>query len=117
MVRFSDLLGGNDDSDETRPAPVSAPPSAREAVPIEPDPEPLTEPDAEATLAAAASPEDVLDRLTQYASTARAGEQIPNPVDEHPPPQRVEALAPAPASVPDEPVHEFEPSGDDLLPR
>jgi hypothetical protein len=117
MVRFSDLLGGNDDADESRPAAVSTP------LVTKPEPEPVPEEESETadpagadTLAAFAldadpvapieSPEDVLDRLTQYATSARAGDQVPE--------------TPAPVAEPAttaETVPEFQPVGDDLLPR
>jgi hypothetical protein len=105
VVRFSDMLGSNDDA-EPAPAPASAPPLAEIADEIpEPDAEPEPEPvdmdaDADADApepAANASPEEVLDRLTQYA----AG-HVPVP----------EAPSAAPPTAPS-----LDPVGDDLLPR
>jgi hypothetical protein len=99
MVRFSDMLGGNGDPERARPA------TAPDPVPTDaiPEPEPEPEPDAEpepTTVEGSPSlqtPEAVLDRLTQYATSARASE-------------------PAPESTDDAPV-EITPIGDDLLPH
>jgi hypothetical protein len=123
MVRFSDLLGGNDDADESRPAAVSTPIVTKP----EPEPEEESETDDPAggdTLAAFAldadpvapieSPEDVLDRLTQYATSARAGDQMP----ETPAPVADPVADPvAEPATTAERVQEFQPVGDDLLPR
>jgi len=94
MVRFSDMLGGNADSEGAR-ATVPAP----AATDTRPEPEPD---DAPATQ----SPEDVLDRLTQYATSARFPE--PPAVDDT---GGVEATPPNPTDEPLTPI------ADDLLPR
>jgi hypothetical protein len=144
MVRFSDMLGGSGDADEPSASTadrdlateadeqtdLDAPPAkgsvqfvdrvgvtpASASVVDPPPPEP-----------AAQSPQDVLDRLTQYASSARAAEQVPapdepapDPVPPEPPlamrePEAVTREPEAPAPKPS-PAAE-EPTGDDLLPR
>ena len=115
MVRFSDMLGGSGEPDDARAAnsPYAALSDDRDAD-DEPETEPETESDdadddePEAEPAAAAdrapqptveSPEDVLDRLTQYATSARAAEQVAPPDED------------APDGGPPPPV------GDDFLPR
>jgi hypothetical protein len=142
MVRFSDMLGGTGDADEPS-APktdrdlatdadeqpdVDAPPATGTvqfvdqvgaAAPAAPVVErPASEP-------AAQSPQDVLDRLTQYASSARASERAPAP-DADPVPDQPAPVAPhAPEAVtrepeaapPSRPADADEPAGDDLLPR
>ena len=113
MVRFSDLLGGNDEADESRPATVSAP--------LVTAPEPQAEADAELPTPVA-SPEDVLDRLTQYATSARAGDPTPDhaaaetPVAETAEPEPVAAPA-ADAPATEDAIPDFKVVGDDLLPR
>ena len=114
MVRFSDMLGGDGEPDETRGA-TAAPdlPALVDDEPPDPD-----APAAEATGATreppvsqqpGQSPQEVLDRLTQYASASRAAEQA-----------RYDAGA-TPAEEPEPEVSqaepEREPPGDDLLPR
>jgi hypothetical protein len=119
MVRFSDLLGGNGDQEDPRPITAPAPRVAEQ------DPDPESKPEAEietiedarAALAVAEpspgpveSPQEVLDRLTQYATSARAGDaaaEVPEPVSEAP----AQPLASDPATGESSPV------GDDLLPR
>jgi hypothetical protein len=101
MVRFSDMLGGNGDPDRARPA------TAPDPVPTDaiPEPEPEPEPEVEAAPEpepvedppSLQTPEAVLDRLTQYATSARASEPAPEPTE-----HRAVEIAPA---------------GDDLLPR
>jgi hypothetical protein len=113
MVRFSDMLGGNEDARETRasvaprhrgdesPEPEPAEPAAAAA----PDENAETETETETAPddpAPAESPEAVLDRLTQYASSARASD---------PPPP--EATAPEPADN----AEPLTSAGDDLLPH
>jgi hypothetical protein len=149
MVRFSDMLGGTGDADEPS-APktdrdlatdadadadeqpdVDAPPATGTvqfvdqvgaAAPAAPVVErPASEP-------AAQSPQDVLDRLTQYASSARASERAPapdapvaEPVPDQSPvvaPHAPEAVTREPeAAPPSRPADADEPAGDDLLPR
>jgi hypothetical protein len=121
MVRFSDLLGGDGDSDESRPATVSAPlvtepePVAQAAGETGPgetqaDDDPFAALAIDETPAAPVeSPEDVLDRLTQYATSARAGDQAPEAPDPAPDP-----VADVPTA--EETVQDFERVGDDLLP-
>jgi hypothetical protein len=100
MVRFSDMLGGNGDSQE---ASAAATPPRDES----PEPGPVADPEQEVESAepeatsTAQSPEDVLDRLTHYASTARASD----------PP------APEPAVPADETDEPLTAVGDDLLPH
>jgi hypothetical protein len=101
VVRFSDMLGSNDDAE---PAPASTRPfdAISDEIP-EPDAEPVArdDPGADDELepepAANASPQEVLDRLTQYAA-----EHVPPP----------EAPPTAPPTAPS-----LEPVADDLLPR
>jgi len=125
MVRFSDLLGGNEGADESRPAAVSTPlvTKAEPEAEAEADVEPTDSAGAD-TLAAFAidadpvapieSPEDVLDRLTQYATSARAGDQVPETPAPVADATADAAAEPAPTA---ETVQEFQPVGDDLLPR
>src|SRR5580765_2327489 len=95
MVRFSDMLGGSGEPDDARATKsVYAALSDDRDADDEPDDdeeEPEVDPGADepATEAAPAaeraaaptfeSPEDVLDRLTQYASSARAAEPVMPP--------------------------------------
>ena len=103
MVRFSDMLGADGDADEPRePAGMH---DEQPAVEEEPDPEPPPAP--------AASAEDVLARLTQYATSARAAERAADPV---PPPDASEPDV-APSVPASEPAPGEQPAGDDLLPR
>jgi hypothetical protein len=152
MVRFSDMLGGTGDADEP-----SAPRSDRDLV-TDADADADEQPDVDAPPAtgtvqfvdqvgapapaapsppvverpapepAAQSPQDVLDRLTQYASSARASERAPAPdapvVDPVPPqppvvaPHEPEAVAHEPeAASPSRSADADEPASDDLLPR
>ena len=103
MVRFSDMLGGDGDPKEPRATTV---PASEIADPI-PEPEPEPEPEA-IVESAVESPQAVLDRLTQYATSTRAAEVPPEP---------------APTPTPnDAPTAETGPTeidrvGDDLLPR
>jgi hypothetical protein len=131
MVRFSDMLGGNGDNEGTRAATVpDAAPPGDEAITDEVD---ATEP-VDAAAGALASPEDVLDRLTQYASTARAAETQPAAAQAEPAAAQAEPAAaqaepaaaqaePAaaqaePAAAQAEPAaEELRPVGDDFLPR
>jgi hypothetical protein len=94
MVRFSDMLGGNDDSEAARPTTLPPEEIADEIPEVdeEPDEEPAAElptPD-EPEPPPNASPQEVLDRLTQYAA-------------EHVPPASAGG--------------KLEPVGDDLLPN
>ncbi len=104
MVRFSDMLGGND---KEQPAPAVPEPTAEIAEPEVPEaqsPEPdVTEPET--------SPEDLLDRLTNYATSARAADQVPDPEP------RREPEAGAQGSVEPGSADDLAPVGDDLLPR
>ena len=113
MVRFSDLLGGNETPDEE---PAAADPADR----------------AEPAAADDDSPEDVLERLTQFATSARATDSAPPPPA--PPPA---AGAPPSPPAPEPPTTTFRdagatdpvpdaeadtpaaltPQADDLLPR
>jgi len=118
MVRFSDMLGGN--GDQERPRRIVAPePAWSDDIP-EPQPEPegdepgtdipseTVAPGDEADVARQ-SPEDVLDRLTQYATSARASDADPAP--EGTPPEV--PTADHSQGVPDE----LAAVGDDLLPH
>jgi hypothetical protein len=126
MVRFSDMLGGDGDPedapaktahrDEPPPAPDDAPdPDARRVVEDVPevDEVPAAEPPA-----GAPSPQDVLDRLTQYATAARAADHAPAPPEPAP---AAPSAAPAAGREPD-PPGDRDPAdalnaGDDILPR
>ena len=106
MVRFSDMLGGNDDPEPAPATTVEFDEIADEIPEPEAEPvvedEPVDEEPLEPEPLAGASPQEVLDRLTQYAA-----EHVPAP--EAPP----QSPAPeAPRSAPG-----LEPVGDDLLPR
>jgi hypothetical protein len=112
MVRFSDMLGGDGESDDARPATA-----ARDEPPLVADEPPDAPPVDEAasaeiagetaaeTTAADPSPQDVLDRLTQYATATRAVAAPAESESEATPP-------PAPAASPPD----ADP-GDDILPR
>jgi hypothetical protein len=100
MVRFSDLLGGNDTPEE-QPRPA--------ATPREP-----TEIDGSATDALDDDAEDVLERLTQFATSARssgvaADAEVPTPEPSADPASVPDAQADAPPAL--------TPVADDLLPR
>jgi hypothetical protein len=123
MVRFSDMLGGSGEPDDAHAAnsPYDALSDDRmaDAEPEADDPdtddEPEADPEGDADADEAGpetgtasdrvpdptfeSPEDVLDRLTQYATSARAAEPV-KPPDEDAPDD--DALPPV---------------GDDFLPR
>jgi hypothetical protein len=108
MVRFSDLLGGNED------------PEAKPAVPPSPDASLLDHSTADKSTADKStadevaddevdedkSPEDVLERLTQYATSSRGADDAPEP------PQ-----PPEPSAGQESDPSSFTPVGDDLLPR
>ena len=145
MVRFSDMLGGTGDAGEP-----SAPRSDRDLATDADEQPDVDAPPATGTVqfvdqvgatapaapvvhppapeAAAQSPQDVLDRLTQYASSARASERaaapdppVADPVPPQPPvvaPHEPEAVTREPeAAPPSRPADADEPAGDDLLPR
>ena len=145
MVRFSDMLGGTGDADEP-----SAPRSDRDLATDADEQPDVDAPPATGTVqfvdqvgatahaapvveppgpeAAAQSPQDVLDRLTQYASSARASERaaapdapVADPVPPQPPvvaPHEPEAGTREPdAAPPSRSADADEPAGDDLLPR
>jgi hypothetical protein len=112
MVRFSDMLGGSGEPDDGRAAASPYAALANEELDAEGDAffdaEEESDEDADVNvdadhvpMATFDSPEAVLDRLTQYASSARAAEQVAPPAEE---------------PTVEEPVPE-EPVGDDLLPR
>jgi hypothetical protein len=111
MVRFSDMLGGNGDPERSRP--IAAPdPALSDEIPdaeVEPErDEPETDPAAEGDVTLAPqSPEDVLDRLPQYATSARASDPDAAP-DEAPVP---------PPDSRDGAAEELAAAGDDLLPH
>jgi hypothetical protein len=119
MVRFSDMLGGNGEPERSRPV-SAADPALADEIPepeAEPEPdEPGTEPEsgtgpeparvADETFAVQ-TPEEVLDRLTQYATSARASDPDAAP----------ELTAPVPPSDSSEGADELAAAGDDLLPH
>jgi|SRR3954451_12430917 hypothetical protein len=112
MVRFSDLLGGNDNPEEpprrAAPAPVDPAAALRDAG----QDEEQEEDDAA---------EDVLERLTQFATSARTS--TPEPADPpvpDPEPARAPAPDAEPGAVPDAQADApavLTPVADDLLPR
>jgi len=118
MVRFSDMLGGDGDSDEARAktAPRDLPPPVVDDPP-DPDAVEATGADAPAPVEAnpvgsspvasteAESAQAVLDRLTQYATASRAAEP---PVPERAP--ETDGAAPSTADA-------APGAGDDILPR
>jgi hypothetical protein len=105
MVRFSDMLGGGGEPDDAHA--TTSPYAALSD--DDPDDEPEAEPEADSDSERAPeppfeSPEDVLHRLTQYATSARAAEQE----------------APPDEDAGDEGAGDDDalpPVGDDLLPR
>ena len=132
MVRFSDMLGGSGepDDDAATESPYAAlaneagDPEADEA-----DEDAAADDKQDATkepvpMSTFETPEAVLDRLTQYATSARASEPVaPEPVA--PEPVAPEPVAPEPVAPDTEPDTEPEPSpdeplrpvGDDFLPN
>ena len=108
MVRFSDLLGGQESPEDK---PVEAAAAASEEVLL---------PDAAAD--DVPEPGDVLERLTQYATSARAPDQVPSPetIVEPPnpePPSPDSEPAPVPDAEPGAGTPLLAPVADDLLPR
>jgi hypothetical protein len=105
MVRFSDLLGQGDDNE-----------AAPDATPTEPVPGPPTEPPPPPP--PASSGNDLLDRLTSYAS--RSALDAPAPSPPAPPPAADEGpgAATSERSEADERlVESLRPVDDDLLPK
>ena len=126
MVRFSDMLGGSDDPKEPRAqtAPRDLPPEVDDepdldAPPAADDAQLADEAPVAPTAPATQSPQDVLDRLTQYASSARAAERTPEPVEPaaDPAPTPPPVAAHEPEAPPRAPANPDEPAGDDILPR
>jgi hypothetical protein len=115
MVRFSDMLGGDGDPDDARATTAARDlPPLTDDEPPDPDAPPADQaPTAEAgaePASAAPSPQDVLERLTQYATATRA---TPPPAEPQSAPRPEPAAPTAPTASPptgDDP-------GDDLLPR
>jgi len=142
MVRFSDMLGGSGEPDDGAAADSPYAELASEAGGAEDDaPEADTEDASDAVkepvpMATFESPEAVLDRLTQYATSARVIEtpepeivepETPEPETLEPEPEAVEAATepaadaevepepePEPEPVPEDPLR---PVGDDFLPN
>jgi hypothetical protein len=105
VVRFSDMLGSNGDGEEAREPAATLDDQLPVGNELDPEPPPAAN--------TGDSPEDVLARLTEYATSARAAEResAPDPAPAEPP-----APPPAPAVAAPAPPRE-EPAGDDLLPR
>jgi hypothetical protein len=99
MVRFSDMLGGNETPEDKPPVPPS--PAASLA-----DDEATVDKTAEDDADEDKSPEDVLERLTQYATSSRGADDAPAPAPE-----------PQPSADQETDTSSFTPVGDDLLPR
>jgi hypothetical protein len=97
MVRFSDMLGGNETPEEKPSVPPS--PAASLA-----DDEATDDKTAEDEADEDKSPEDVLERLTQYATSSRGADDAPAP-------------EPQPSADQETDTSSFTPVGDDLLPR
>ena len=134
MVRFSDMLGEHADPDRPSAAvPVANPVAGAEDEALDPsDPEDAADAvdeaagvpnGASAPAAAWHTPEDVLDRLTQYATSARAADQAPTanrtPTEDRgpaPEPSRTEGADGAGASPATDAAADFAPVDDDLLP-
>jgi hypothetical protein len=95
MVRFSDLLGGQETPEDK---PVADAPAIADDV---------------------AEPEDVLERLTQYATSARAADHTPTPEAIAEPPSPETESAPDRDAEPgaDDAASSLAPVADDLLPR
>jgi hypothetical protein len=101
MVRFSDMLGGNEPPADKAPAPAEV------QVPADPAPAAADAPEDDD------SPEDVLERLTQFATSART----PDPADEPVSPASFrDVVDVVPDAEPDAPPA-IAPFVDDLLPR
>jgi hypothetical protein len=122
MVRFSDMLGGSGEPDDAR-ATKSVYAALSDDQPDDDEPEddePEEEPEVDSGADEPAtdeptsserapaptfeSPEDVLDRLTQYASSARAAEPVMPPDEDAPDDDTTDDDA-------------LPPVGDDFLPR
>jgi hypothetical protein len=101
MVRFSDMLGGNETPEEKPPVPPSPAASlADDEATDDKTAEDADEDDEDK------SPEDVLERLTQYATSSRGADDAPAPAPE-----------PQPSADQETDTSSFTPVGDDLLPR
>jgi hypothetical protein len=126
MVRFSDMLGGSGEPDDAN-APESVYAAlANDAADAEPeveedesdgaaDADALKEPVPMATFE---TPEAVLDRLTQYASSRAADQPAPvvEPAPSEPEPPEPEPVAEAHPEVEAEADGLLPPVGDDFLP-
>jgi hypothetical protein len=121
MVRFSDMLGGSGEPEEARAESSPFAALTSEALDSEADAEADARPDVdeEAEPATGAdpqpmpasnyeSPEAVLDRLTQYA-TSRSADRVT-------PPEETKASGPDPGPDAAEP-DALSPEGDDILPH
>ena len=120
MVRFSDMLGGDGEPDDPQAATAAR------------DPAPSDEPAAEHEVAPASAPtepsaQEVLDRLTQYATATRGAvpptepepepeppAPQPEPPEPQPEPPLPEAAVPAPEPAARPPADD---ASDDILPR
>ena len=113
MVRFSDLLGGQE-TPEDKPEH-----NAVAEAPVAPEEEAIPPELAEEVTDELPEPEDVLERLTQYATSARAADQTPTPeaIVEPPSPESDPESAPLTDPEPADAAASLAPVADDLLPR
>lgn len=113
MVRFSDMLGGSGEPDDARAANSPFAALKSDELDAESEPEPEAEDEAEdepEDEPGVETPEDVLNRLTRYASAARA-------TDRELPPEPVDSDSAGPSETEDVPPDEpLPPVGDDFLP-
>jgi hypothetical protein len=125
MVRFSDMLGGSGEPDDANAAdsPYAALASDEADAHLEDEAsEPDEAADADAVkepvpVATFETPEAVLDRLTQYA-TSRAADQTQADPDAEPEAEREPQLEAEPDAEPEaEPDNVLPPVGDDFLPK
>jgi hypothetical protein len=122
MVRFSDMLGGSGEPDDANAAdsPYAALASDAADAELEDEGEDADDDDADAVkepvpMSTFETPEAVLDRLTQYATSRAADKTAPivesDPTELEPPPIEAEA-EPEP-----EADDALPPVGDDFLPK
>jgi hypothetical protein len=119
MVRFSDMLGGSGESDDvaaaTSPYAALANDEDDPASDVEREADAASDADAvkeSVPMSTFETPEAVLNRLTQYASSARAAEHAP-PVD----PTQSREIETQPEPEPEPEADPLSPVGDDFLPN
>jgi hypothetical protein len=129
MVRFSDMLGADGEPEDARATTAAdlAPPDDESPdahlVPADDVTDATPEDAPPGPEATAPSPQEVLDRLTRYASRTREAEPAARPAEPEaeasPAPPAPEAPAPEPPAPAEEPGRQprNDDAGDDILPR